>query len=140
MPIYEYQCPKCEKIEDHMHSMSESPKVACPDCKKTMNRLISANFNIVSGGWNGTIQSRKDADRQKKIKDLDRAVKMRKKMFGSDAVGNPVDKADPKHVVRRGKTIAGQQMDIDKRELTKALAKDDLAVAKAKEVLDKKKK
>lgn len=52
MPIYEYQCPKCKTAKELQHGMSESPKVKCPACKATMQRVISVNsFQLKGDGW-----------------------------------------------------------------------------------------
>lgn len=52
MPIYEYQCPKCKAAKELQHRMAESPKVKCPACRVTMNRVISANsFQLKGDGW-----------------------------------------------------------------------------------------
>lgn len=135
MPTYDYQCEKCEIVEEVIHSIKDNPVQRCPKCKKQMERLIGSGSCVIVGGLNGSIQDRKDKDRQKKVKDLDRAVKKRKKLFGTDAVGTPVDRPDPRHVVRRGKTVGGQQIEVDKQEFIKAAAKDKVMVEKAKAVL-----
>lgn len=43
MPIYDYQCPKCEHIElDVVHGMNETPTIKCPKCKhKKMEKQMS---------------------------------------------------------------------------------------------------
>jgi putative FmdB family regulatory protein len=52
MPTYEYQCSECNKIEEHIHSMSESPVIKCIKCDKIMEKIISRNTTgfIMKGG------------------------------------------------------------------------------------------
>lgn len=102
-----------------------------------MQRQIGMGSCVIFGGLTPGMSDRKHSDHTKKVKDLDRAVRSRKKHFGSDSVGNPVDKADPKHVIKKGRTIGGRQMEVDKNELVKALSKDPRAVAQAQESIRK---
>lgn len=48
MPRYDYACEKCGNIEEHIHSMKESPEIKCPKCRSSMTRQISLSF----GGFN----------------------------------------------------------------------------------------
>jgi len=88
----------------------------------------------------GTIADHKQSEHTKKVKDFDRAVKSRKKAFGTDSVGNPSDQPDPKHIVKRGRTLGGQQKEVDKTEFIKAAAKSNHIVDVAKSALKKSKK
>lgn len=83
---------------------------------------------------------RKETEHRKKVKDFDRAVRMRKKAFGRDAVGDPVEKPDPRHVIRKGRTLGGQQVEVDKKEFIKAAARDPAMVKIAQESLKKNKR
>ncbi|MDP7539962.1 MAG: zinc ribbon domain-containing protein, partial [Alphaproteobacteria bacterium] len=49
MPTYEYRCEPCLKIYQVNHSMSETPKILCPECDRATERLISAP-NLSLGG------------------------------------------------------------------------------------------
>lgn len=40
MPIYEYRCEKCGVIEV-IQSISELPLKHCPNCKETVEKLLS---------------------------------------------------------------------------------------------------
>lgn len=104
-----------------------------------MTRLIGLGAAVIFGGLNGTRQDHKEKEHTKKVKDFDRAVKRRKKLFGSDAVGNPNDKPNPKHIVRKGRALGGRQMEVNRDDAIKALAKDNVAVQKAQQALAKKK-
>lgn len=37
---YDYECPKCGKIEEIEHGMNETPKIKCKKCKKKMEKMI----------------------------------------------------------------------------------------------------
>ena len=53
MPIYEYQCEKCEHQFDTLQKLSEKPLKKCPECgKMALNKLVSAaGFRLKGGGW-----------------------------------------------------------------------------------------
>ena len=53
MPIYEYQCTKCEHKMEALQKMSENPLLNCPACGKPgLSKLISAaSFRLKGRGW-----------------------------------------------------------------------------------------
>lgn len=52
MPFYEFKCPKCFRLEEHYFSFKEEHKLACPTCKKDMEKVIQATPAIFhGGGW-----------------------------------------------------------------------------------------
>jgi putative FmdB family regulatory protein len=56
MPIYEYLCPHCKRIQEIMHSIKESPLIFCDVCeagKSTYSvRLVgSSSFILKGSGW-----------------------------------------------------------------------------------------
>lgn len=53
MPIYEYQCLRCEHKMEALQKMSEKPLLDCPACEKPgLSKLISAaSFRLKGGGW-----------------------------------------------------------------------------------------
>lgn len=134
---YDYQCPACEQVEEVIHSIHKNPKITCSVCDVKMSRLIGYGGYVITKGIKGSLKDHKESEHTKKVKDPERAVRSRKKEFGHDAVGDPSMQSAPRHVIKRGRTLGGQQKDIDKNELTKALAKDDYAVQKAIESLKK---
>lgn len=139
MPFYDYACDSCGNITEIRHEMSDQPTINCPQCASIMHKQISATFTVKFGNFR-SLEEKKDAERMKKIKDPDRAVRNRKKLFGASEVGTPSMKTDPKHVIKRGRTLGGQQIDVDKKEVIKALAKDNVAVAQAQKALNSRKK
>ncbi|MCR5561919.1 MAG: zinc ribbon domain-containing protein [Desulfovibrio sp.] len=53
MPIYEYQCPKCQRVFEEWCKVSEAhAEECCPDCGTSSPRLISeTSFVLKGGGW-----------------------------------------------------------------------------------------
>ena len=52
MPTYEYKCPKCQKVFEIKHSMTDHPKPACLDCVVLLNRVFRlAGVTFKGGGW-----------------------------------------------------------------------------------------
>jgi putative FmdB family regulatory protein len=53
MPIYEYECDKCQEAFEIAQKMSDSPLTACPKCGSTdFRKLISrTSFQLKGSGW-----------------------------------------------------------------------------------------
>ncbi len=52
MPVYEYECAKCNKVFEVQQKMSEAPLTACPQCQAPVKKLMSVNsFQLKGGGW-----------------------------------------------------------------------------------------
>lgn len=52
MPIYEYECSKCGKIEEILQKFSEKPLAKCKDCGGKVHKLIShSSFHLKGTGW-----------------------------------------------------------------------------------------
>jgi putative FmdB family regulatory protein len=52
MPLYEYQCSKCEKVHEVVQKFSDAPLDKCPECGGTVSKLISMNsFALKGNGW-----------------------------------------------------------------------------------------
>lgn len=49
MPRYDYQCPKCGKVQEEIHRMNETPEVKCSECGVPMKKLIGAPAFKVNG-------------------------------------------------------------------------------------------
>ena len=93
----------------------------------------------MTGGFKPTRADFHESEHHKKVTDKERAVRMRKREFGHDAVGDPVDKADPMHIVKRGRTLGGQEKEVDKKEFIQAAAKDPMMVKVAQDAVKKSK-
>ena len=52
MPIYEYECEACGKIEEALQKMSDAPLKQCRHCSGKLHRLISqSSFHLKGTGW-----------------------------------------------------------------------------------------
>ncbi len=52
MPIYEYECSRCNKVIEAWQSFSDSPLAECPECAGPLKKLISmSSFQLKGGGW-----------------------------------------------------------------------------------------
>jgi putative FmdB family regulatory protein len=49
MPIYEYQCKKCNEVFEIFHKIDEDCNAACPKCLGPAKKLISATSFILKG-------------------------------------------------------------------------------------------
>ena len=138
MPCYDYCCASCEIVEEIIHSIKKNPKIICKKCSSKMERMIGLGTYIVSKGIKQSLDNHKESEHKKKTKDPERALRKRIKLLGKDEVGEPKFKSDPRHLIK-GRALAGQQKEVDRRELTVALSKDDYAVHAAQEALKKSK-
>ncbi len=60
MPIYEYQCTKCRKIEEAFQKISDAPLTTCKHCSGKLQKLISqSTFHLKGSGWYATDYARK---------------------------------------------------------------------------------
>jgi putative FmdB family regulatory protein len=52
MPIYEYQCLRCEKKTELLQRFDDPPLASCPDCGGEVRKLISSPaFHFKGSGW-----------------------------------------------------------------------------------------
>ena len=52
MPIYEYECTKCGKVEDVFQKFSDKPRTKCNHCSGKLHKLIShSSFHLKGSGW-----------------------------------------------------------------------------------------
>lgn len=60
MPIYEYQCGKCETVIEQIHGINEKPAVKCPSCGgKAARKMSSGAFVLKGSGWYSTDYGKK---------------------------------------------------------------------------------
>jgi putative FmdB family regulatory protein len=50
MPTYEYQCRSCAHRFEAFQSITASPLARCPQCRKKVDRLISAGAGFLFKG------------------------------------------------------------------------------------------
>ena len=52
MPIYEYECTRCGKIEEVIQKFSDKPLSKCPSCAGKLHKLVSqSTFHLKGTGW-----------------------------------------------------------------------------------------
>lgn len=52
MPIYEYECQKCGRIEEVFQKFSDKPLKKCGHCSGRLQKLIShSSFHLKGSGW-----------------------------------------------------------------------------------------
>lgn len=52
MPIYEYQCGACGRIEEAIQKFSDKPLTTCTHCSGKLHKLISQSaFHLKGTGW-----------------------------------------------------------------------------------------
>ena len=52
MPIYEYECSKCGKIDEVLQKFSDKPLFKCKHCSGKLHKLISqSSFHLKGTGW-----------------------------------------------------------------------------------------
>jgi putative FmdB family regulatory protein len=55
MPLYEYDCPKCQKILEITQKASEPTLTACPECGGEIKKLLSlGSFALKGTGYYST--------------------------------------------------------------------------------------
>ncbi|MEE9218338.1 MAG: FmdB family zinc ribbon protein [Acidobacteriota bacterium] len=60
MPIYEYECIRCQHRFEVIQKFSDPPKRNCPRCRKRVRRLISVpGIQFKGTGWYVTDYARK---------------------------------------------------------------------------------
>ncbi|MCI5140367.1 MAG: zinc ribbon domain-containing protein [Candidatus Electrothrix sp. ATG1] len=52
MPVYEYECPACEKVFEVHQGMNDSPLTSCSVCGGEVKKIMSmSSFHLKGGGW-----------------------------------------------------------------------------------------
>ena len=68
MPIYEYECKECGRVEEAWQKFSDRPLETCKYCSGRLHKLISqSSFHLKGTGWYATDYANKSA-RSSKIK------------------------------------------------------------------------
>ncbi len=67
MPIYEYQCDQCGKIEEALQKVTDQPRKKCNSCSGRLHKLISqSTFHLKGSGWYVTDYAGKTQNKKKK--------------------------------------------------------------------------
>ncbi len=60
MPLYEYECEKCEKNFEVTQSFSDPPLERCPTCQGPVKKVMSlGGFALKGQGWYTTDYKKK---------------------------------------------------------------------------------
>ncbi len=52
MPIYEYQCQGCQKLQEIIQKINDKPLKKCPECGGKLVKSVSlSGFQLKGGGW-----------------------------------------------------------------------------------------
>ena len=52
MPIYEYECTECGRVDEVVQKVSDKPLTQCRYCSGGLKKLISHSaFHLKGGGW-----------------------------------------------------------------------------------------
>jgi len=55
MPIYEYECTRCGRVEEIFQKLSDRPLKKCKKCSGKLHKLIShSSFHLKGTGWYAT--------------------------------------------------------------------------------------
>lgn len=46
MPTYEYKCPSCQKVENHLHKIAETFEALCSDCFCEMIKGVGGGIGV----------------------------------------------------------------------------------------------
>jgi len=64
MPIYEYECTQCGRIEEVLQKFSDKPLTTCRHCSGKLHKLIShSTFHLKGSGWYVTDYAGKGKDK-----------------------------------------------------------------------------
>ena len=60
MPIYEYECEQCGRVEEAIQKFSDAPLTQCRHCDGRLNKLVSqSSFHLKGSGWYVTDYAKK---------------------------------------------------------------------------------
>ena len=65
MPIYEYQCERCNAVTDIKHGFKETTSDVCPKCGGSLKRLFNAAGIVFKGSGFYINDSRKSSSEAK---------------------------------------------------------------------------
>lgn len=61
MPIYEYECEKCQKRYEVLQRLSDPPMETCSNCSGKVHKMVSASGLVFKGsGWYITDYAKKN--------------------------------------------------------------------------------
>jgi len=52
MPVYEYECPACERVFEVHQGINDAPLASCSVCGGDVKKIVSmSSFHLKGGGW-----------------------------------------------------------------------------------------
>jgi len=61
MPLYEYECTQCGRVDEVLQKFSDKPITTCRHCSGKLHKLISqSSFHLKGSGWYVTDYAGKD--------------------------------------------------------------------------------
>lgn len=93
MPLYEYECTACGRIEEALQKFSDKPLKKCRHCSGTLRKLISnSSFHLKGSGWYVTDYAKKSpADSTSKADVKPSKTSDAKSTSGNSASGSSAD-------------------------------------------------
>ena len=90
MPIYEYECESCGRVEEAWQKFSDAPLTQCTACSGSLHKLISQSaFHLKGSGWYVTDYNKKPASDKKPAESKTEApASASKSETGSSASGS----------------------------------------------------
>ena len=95
MPIYEYECTKCGKIEEALQKFSDKPLTKCRYCSGKLTKLVShSSFHLKGSGWYVTDYGGKNRDTKKPAQETQKSKsdEVKSSESGSASSKTPSDK------------------------------------------------
>lgn len=136
MPIYEFKHPKTGEIYEEFRPMSDYKRPLKLADGTICERIISSGIQTIDHSKikPNTGNPKKDADYEKMVKCPERAMKNRKKLFGTEGVS--ITKSEFYHKEKRVKA-KGTTQDMNKSDFIKMAAKNPNTVAAARKIVGK---
>jgi putative FmdB family regulatory protein len=88
MPIYEYECTQCGRIEEAWQKFSDKPLKTCKHCSGRLHKIVSqSSFHLKGTGWYVTDYANKSKTSapQKKGKKVDKPAESSTKTESTEA-------------------------------------------------------
>ena len=94
MPIYEYECTKCGKIEEVLQKFSDKPLTKCQNCTGKLHKLVSqSTFHLKGTGWYVTDYANKSGSSDKPSKKNQKSKSTETKSSDAGSQSKPTSKA-----------------------------------------------
>lgn len=93
MPIYEYECTQCHRVEEALQSFSDKPLKKCKHCSGKLHKLISQSaFHLKGSGWYVTDYAKKNGSSDAGTKKKETASSGKKDSKAAKSKKSPASK------------------------------------------------